>query len=228
MLAEKIRQVVIEESQKNMFTLKDLQKLYKKALVFDKLDDLVKHLQDVAQENINNAEKFVKRLPKQKDLEWLLNEDKQTGGVLDVLGKDKVHSKYFVAVSDISEPEKHFYLAEDYIWTTDSKQEQIARAVRAEVNENIYSWRRTFAGLVLRMKDIESAINALKFEQMQELKLMQRLEYKKISRFDSESQLIDYLSQKDQQVVEKYDLDYRLTDDFDIEKMDHAIYLAER
>lgn len=233
MLAEKIRQVVIEESQKNMFTLKDLQKSYKKVLVFDKLDDLVKHLQDVAQENINNFEKNLKRTPMNKEIRkeimasWLY-EEKQNGGVLDVLGKDKVHSKYFVAVSDISEPEKHFYLAEDYIWTTDSKQEQIARAVRAEVNENIYSWRRTFAGLVLRMKDIESAINALKFEQMQELKLMQRLEYKKISRFDSESQLIDYLSQKDQQVVEKYDLDYRLTDDFDIEKMDHAIYLAER
>lgn len=233
MLAEKIRQAVIEESQKNMFTLKDLQKLYKKVLVFDKLDDLVKHLQDVAQENINNFEKNLKRTPMNKEIRkeimasWLY-EEKQNGGVLDVLGKDKVTSKYFVAVSDISEPEKHFYLAEDYIWTTDSKQEQIARAVRAEVNENIYSWRRTFAGLVLRMKDIESAINALKFEQMQELKLMQRLEYKKISRFDSESQLIDYLSQKDQQVVEKYDLGYRLTDDFYVEKMDHAIYLAER
>lgn len=52
MLAEKIKQAVIEEAQKNMFILKDLQKLYKKVLVFDKLDDLVKHLQDVAQENI--------------------------------------------------------------------------------------------------------------------------------------------------------------------------------
>lgn len=226
MLAEKIRQVVIEESQKNMFTLKDLQKLYKKVLVFDKLDDLVKHLQDVAQENINNSEKFVKRLPKQKDLEWLLNEDKQTGGVLDVLGKDKVDSKYFVAVSDISEPEKHFYLAEDYIWTTDSKQEQIARAVRAKVNENIYCWRRNLAYFVLRKKDIESAVNALKLEQIHALKYVQR-GYKKISRFDSESQLIDYLSQKDQQVVVKCDLGYRLTDDFYIEKMDHAIYLAE-
>lgn len=228
MLAEKIRQVVIEESQKNMFTLKDLQKLYKKVLVFDKLDDLVKHLQDVAQENINNAEKFVKRLPKQKDLEWLLNEDKQTGGVLDVLGKDDVqgHSKYFVAVSDISEPEKHFYLAEDYIWTTDSKQEQIARAVRAEVNESIYRWRRKFAYFVLRKKDIESEVNMIKLEQIHALKYVQR-EYKKISRFDSESQLIDYLSQKDQQVVVKCDLGYRLTDDFYIEKMDHAIYLAE-
>lgn len=223
MLAEKIRQVVIAESQKNMFTLKDLQKSYKKVLVFDKLDDLVKHLQDVAQEDINNLEKSFKRMPVQKEIrEWLLNGEKQD--VLDALGKDK---KYFVAVSDISEPEKHFYLAEDYIWTTDSKQEQIARAVRAEVNERIYRWRYSFAGLVLRKKDIESAINALKFEQMQELKLMQRIEHKKIIRFDSESQLIDYLSQKDQQVVEKYDLGYRLTDDFYIEKMDHAIYLAE-
>lgn len=212
-----------------MFTLKDLRKSYKKVLVFDKLDDLVKYLQDVAQENINNFEKNVKRLPMHKEImESLLYEEKQNGGVLDVLGKDKVHSKYLVAVSDISEPEKHFYLAEDYIWTTDSKQEQIARAVRAEVNENIYRWRRKFASLVLRKKDIESAINTLKFEQMQELKQMQGLECKKISRFDSESQLIDYLSQKDQQVVEKYDLDYRLTDDFYIEKMDHAIYLAER
>lgn len=160
MLAEKIKQAVIEEAQKNMFILKDLQKLYKKVLVFDKLDDLVKHLQDVAQENINNFEKNVKRLPMHKELmESLLYEDKQNGGVLDVLGNDKVHSKYLVAVSDISEPEKHFYLAEDYIWTTDSKQEQIARAVRAEVNENIYRWRREFAFLVLRKEDIESAIN---------------------------------------------------------------------
>lgn len=230
MLAEKIRQAVIEESQKNMFTLKDLQKSYKKVHVFDKLDDLVKHLQDVAQENINNFEKNVKRLPMHKELmESLLYEDKQNGGVLDVLGNDKAHSKYLVAVSDISEPEKHFYLAEDYIWTTDSKQEQIARAVRAEVNENIYRWRREFAFLVLRKEDIESAINTLKLEQMQGLKNVQNNhEYKKISRFDSESQLIDYLSQKDQQVVEKYDLGYRLTDDYFIEKMDHAIYLAER
>lgn len=229
MLAEKIRQAVIEESQKNMFTLKDLRKSYKKVLVFDKLDDLVKYLQDVAQENINNFEKNVKRLPMHKEImESLLYEEKQNGGVLDVLGKDKVHSKYLVAVSDISEPEKHFYLAEDYIWTTDSKQEQIARAVRAEVNENIYRWRRKFASLVLRKKDIESAINALKLEQIYQLEQTQGFEYKKISRFDSESQLIDYLSQKDQQVVEKYDLDYRLTDDFYIEKMDHAIYLAER
>lgn len=230
MLAEKIKQAVIEEAQKNMFILKDLQKLYKKVLVFDKLDDLVKHLQDVAQENINNFEKNVKRLPMHKELmESLLYEDKQNGGVLDVLGNDKVHSKYLVAVSDISEPEKHFYLAEDYIWTTDSKQEQIARAVRAEVNENIYRWRREFAFLVLRKEDIESAINTLKLEQMQGLKNVQNNhEYKKISRFDSESQLIDYLSQKDQQVVEKYDLGYRLTDDFYVEKMDHAIYLAER
>ena len=222
MLAEKIRQVVIEESQKNMFTLKDLQKLYKKVLVFDKLDDLVKHLQDVAQEDINNLEKSFKRMPVQKEIrEWLLNGEKQD--VLDALGKDK---KYFVAVSDISEPEKHFYLAEDYIWTTDSKQEQIARAVRAEVNENIYCWRRKFAYFVLRKKDIESEVNMIKLEQIQTLKYVQR-EYKKISRFDSESQLIDYLSQKDQQVVVKCDLGYRLTDDFYIEKMDHAIYLAE-
>lgn len=230
MLAEKIKQAVIEEAQKNMFILKDLQKLYKKVLVFDKLDDLVKHLQDVAQENINNFEKNVKRLPMHKELmESLLYEDKQNGGVLDVLGNDKVHSKYLVAVSDISEPEKHFYLAEDYIWTTDSKQEQIARAVRAEVNESIYRWRREFAFLVLRKEDIESAINTLKLEQMQGLKNVQNNhEYKKISRFDSESQLIDYLSQKDQQVVEKYDLGYRLTDDFYVKKMDHAIYLAER
>ena len=234
MLAEKIRQAVIEESQKNMFTLKDLQKLYKKVLVFDKLDDLVKHLQDVAQENINNFEKNLKRTPMNKEIRkeimasWLY-EEKQNGGVLDVLGKDKVTSKYFVAVSDISEPEKHFYLAEDYIWTTDSKQEQIARAVRAEVNESIYRWRREFAFLVLRKEDIESAINTLKLEQTQGLKNVQNNhEYKKISRFDSESQLIDYLSQKDQQVVEKYDLGYRLTDDYFIEKMDHAIYLAER
>ena len=230
MLAEKIRQVVIEESQKNMFTLKDLQKLYKKVLVFDKLDDLVKHLQDVAQEDINNFEKSFKRMPVQKEIrEWLLNGEKQD--VLDALGKDK---KYFVAVSDISEPEKHFYLAEDYIWTTDSKQEQIARAVRAEVNENIYCWRRKFAYFVLRKKDIESAVNMIKLEQIHALKYVQREykkgEYKKISRFDSESQLIDYLSQKDQQVVVKCDLcdlGYRLTDDFYIEKMDHAIYLAE-
>ena len=222
MLAEKIRQVVIEESQKNMFTLKDLQKLYKKVLVFDKLDDLVKHLQDVAQEDINNLEKSFKRMPVQKEIrEWLLNGEKQD--VLDALGKDK---KYFVAVSDISEPEKHFYLAEDYIWTTDSKQEQIARAVRAEVNENIYCWRRKFAYFVLRKKDIESEVNMIKLEQIHTLKYVQR-EYKKISRFDSESQLIDYLSQKDQQVVVKCDLGYRLTDDFYIEKMDHAIYLAE-
>ena len=68
MLAEKIKQAVIEESQKNMFILKDLQKLYKKVLVFDKLDDLVKHLQDAAQENINNFEKNVKRLPMHKEL----------------------------------------------------------------------------------------------------------------------------------------------------------------
>ena len=125
MLAEKIKQAVIEEAQKNMFILKDLQKLYKKVLVFDKLDDLVKHLQDVAQENINNFEKNVKRLPMHKELmESLLYEDKQNGGVLDVLGNDKAHSKYLVAESD----------------------------------------------------------------------------------FSSESQLIDYLSQKDQQVVEKSDL----------------------
>ena len=103
MLAEKIKQVVIEEAQKNMFILKDLQKLYKKVLVFDKLDDLVKHLQDVAQENINNFEKNVKRLPMHKELmESLLYEDKQNGGVLDVLGNDKAHSKYLVAESDFS------------------------------------------------------------------------------------------------------------------------------
>ena len=103
MLAEKIKQAVIEEAQKNMFILKDLQKLYKKVLVFDKLDDLVKHLQDVAQENINNFEKNVKRLPMHKELmESLLYEDKQNGGVLDVLGNDKAHSKYLVAESDFS------------------------------------------------------------------------------------------------------------------------------
>ena len=100
MLAEKIRQAVIEESHKNMFTLRDLQKSYKKVHVFDKLDDLVKHLQDVAQENINNDEKNVKQLPMHKELmESLLYEDKQNGGVLE---NDKIRSKYLVAESDFS------------------------------------------------------------------------------------------------------------------------------
>lgn len=227
MLAEKIRQAVIEESQKNMFTLKDLQKSYKKVHVFDKLDDLVKHLQDVAQENINNDEKNVKQLTMHKELmESLLHEDKQNGGVLE---NDKIRSKYLVAESDISEPEKHFYLAEDYIWVTDSKQEQIASAVKRGINEDIYYSRRTFAGLVLGMKDIEKAINAFKLEKMQGLRnLRNNHEFNKISRFDSEKQIIDYLKQKDQQVVEKSDLGYRLTDDFYVKKMDHAIYLAER
>lgn len=228
MLAEKIRQAVIEESQKNMFTLKDLQKSYKKVHVFDKLDDLVKHLQDVAQENINNDEKNVKQLPMHKELmASLLYEDKQNGGVLE---NDKIRSKYLVAESDISESEQHFYLAERPILFTDySKEEQIASAVKRGINEDIYYSRRTFAGLVLRMKDIEKAINAFSLNEMQRLRNLQaNHEFTKISRFDSESQLIDYLSQKDQQVVEKYDLGYRLTDDFYVEKMDHAIYLAER
>lgn len=227
MLAEKIRQAVMADAQKNMFTLKDLQKAYKKVLVFDKLDDLVKHLQNIAQENIKNAKENINLLPISKKFkESLIYDDEQGGGVLI---NDEISSEYLVAESDISESEKHFYLAEDYIWVTDSKQEQIARAVRTEVNESIYRWRRAFALLVLRKEDIESAINTLKLEQTQGLKNVQNNhEYKKISRFGSESQLIDYLSQKDQQVVEKYDLGYRLTDDYFIEKMDHAIYLAER
>lgn len=228
MLAEKIKQAVIEESQKNMFTLKDLQKSYKKVHVFDKLDDLVKYLQDVAQENINNDEKNVKQLPMHKELmASLLYEDKQNGGVLE---NDKIRSKYLVAESDISESEQHFYLAERPILFTDySKEEQIASAVKRGINEDIYYSRRTFAGLVLRMKDIEKAINAFSLNEMQRLRNLQaNHEFTKISRFDSESQLIDYLSQKDQQVVEKYDLGYRLTDDYFIGKTDHAIYLAER
>lgn len=228
MLAEKIKQAVIEESQKNMFTLKDLQKSYKKVHVFDKLDDLVKYLQDVAQENINNDEKNVKQLPMHKELmASLLYEDKQNGGVLE---NDKIRSKYLVAESDISESEQHFYLAERPILFTDySKEEQIASAVKRRINEDIYYSRRTFAGLVLRMKDIEKAINAFSLNEMQRLRNLQaNHEFTKISRFDSESQLIDYLSQKDQQVVEKYDLGYRLTDDYFIGKTDHAIYLAER
>ena len=227
MLNEKIKQAVIEEANKNMFMLKDLQKSYKKVLVFDKLDDLVKHLQGVAKENIKNAKKNVTLLPVSKEFkETLIYQDEQGGGVLI---DNKISSDYLVAESDISELGQHFYLAEDYIWVTDSKQEQIARAVRTEVNESIYRWRRAFALLVLRKEDIESAINTLKLEQTQGLKNVQNNhEYKKISGFDSESQLIDYLSQKDQQVVEKYDLGYRLTDDFYVEKMDHAIYLAER
>lgn len=228
MLAEKIRQAVTADAQKNMFTLRDLQKAYKKVLVFDKLDDLVKHLQNIAKENMKNAKENINLLPISKKFkESLIYDDEQGGGVLI---NDEISSKYLVAESDISESEQHFYLAERPILFTDySKEEQIASAVKREINEDIYYSRRTFAGLVLRMKDIEKAISAFKLEKMQGLRNLQaNHEFTKISRFDSESQLIDYLSQKDQQVVEKYDLGYRLTDDYFIEKTDHAIYLAER
>ena len=228
MLNEKIRQAVTADAQKNMFTLKDLQKAYKKVLVFDKLDDLVKHLQGVAKENIKNANKNLNLLPISKKFkESLIYDDERGGGVLI---NDEISSEYLVAESDISEPEQHFYLAERPILLTDySKEEQIASAVKRGINEDIYYSRRTFAGLVLRMKDIEKAINAFKLEKMQGLgNLQANHEFNKISRFDSESQLIDYLSQKDQQVVEKSDLGYRLTDDYFIEKTDHAIYLAEK
>lgn len=227
MLAEKIRQAVTADAQKNMFTLKDLQKAYKKVLVFDKLDDLVKHLQNIAQENIKNAKENMNLLPISKKFkESLIYDDEQGGGVLI---NDEIGSEYLVAESDISELGQHFYLAERPILFTDySKEEQIASAVKRGINEDIYYSRRTFAGLVLRMKDIEKAINEFKLEKMQRLRnLRDNHEFNKISRFDSESQLIDYLSQKDQQVVVKCDLGYRLTDDFYIEKMDHAIYLAE-
>lgn len=229
MLAEKIRQAVMADAQKNMFTLKDLQKAYKKVLVFDKLDDLVKHLQNIAQENIKNAKENINLLPISKKFkESLIYDDKQGGGVLI---NDEISSEYLVAESDISESEQHFYLAERPILFTDySKEEQIASAVKRGINEDIYYSRRTFAGLVLRMKDIEKAINAFKLEKMQGLRnLRNNHEFNKISRFDSEKQIIDYLKQqKDQQVVEKYDLGYRLTDDYFIGKTDHAIYLAER
>lgn len=228
MLNEKIKQAVIEEANKNMFMLKDLQKSYKKVLVFDKLDDLVKHLQGVAKENIKNAKKNLTLLPVSKEFKkTLIYQDEQGGGVLI---DNKISSDYLVAESDISELGQHFYLAERPILFTDySKEEQIASAVKRGINEDIYYSRRTFAGLVLRMKDIEKAINAFKLEKMQGLRnLRNNHEFSKISRFDSESQLIDYLSQKDQQVVEKYDLGYRLTDDYFIWKTDHAIYLAER
>lgn len=227
MLNKKIKQAVIEEANKNMFMLKDLQKAYKKVLVFDKLDDLVKHLQNIAQENIKNAKENINLLPISKKFkESLIYDDEQGGGVLI---NDEISSEYLVAESDISELGQHFYLAERPILFTDySKEEQIASAVKRGINEDIYYSRRTFAGLVLRMKDIEKAINAFKLEKMQRLRnLRDNHEFNKISRFDSESQLIDYLSQKDQQVVDKCDLDYILTDDFYIEKMDHAIYLAE-
>lgn len=228
MLAEKIRQAVTADAHKNMFMLKDLQKSYKKVLVFDKLDDLVKHLQGVAKENIKNAKKNLTLLPVSKEFkESLIYDDEQGGGVLI---NDEISSKYLVAESDISESEQHFYLAERPILFTDySKKEQIASAVKRGINEDIYYSRRTFAGLVLRMKDIEKAINAFKLEKMQGLRnLRDNHEFNNISRFDSKSQLIDYLSQKDQQVVEKYDLGYRLTDDYFIWKTDHAIYLAEK
>lgn len=229
MLAEKIRQAVMADAQKNMFTLKDLQKAYKKVLVFDKLDDLVKHLQNIAQENIKNAKENINLLPISKKFkESLIYDDEQGGGVLI---NDEISSEYLVAESDISKSEQHFYLAERPILFTDySKEEQIASAVKRGINEDIYYSRRTFAGLVLRMKDIEKAINAFKLEKMQGLRnLRNNHEFNKISRFDSEKQIIDYLKQqKDQQVVEKSDLGYRLTDDFYVEKMDHAIYLAER
>lgn len=228
MLAEKIRQAVTADAQKNMFTLRDLQKAYKKVLVFDKLDDLVKHLQNIAKENMKNAKENINLLPISKKFkESLIYDDEQGGGVLI---NDEISSEYLVAESDISESEQHFYLAERPILFTDySKEEQIASAVKRGINEDIYYSRRTFAGLVLRMKDIEKAISAFKLEKMQGLRNLQaNHEFTKISRFDSESQLIDYLSQKDQQVVEKSDLGYRLTDDFYVEKMDHAIYLAER
>ncbi|MCT7769567.1 MAG: hypothetical protein N4R51_02045 [Lactobacillus crispatus] len=228
MLNEKIKQAVIEEANKNMFMLKDLQKSYKKVLVFDKLDDLVKHLQNIAQENIKNAKANINLLPISKKFkESLIYDDEQGGGVLI---DNKISSDYLVAESDISELGQHFYLAERPILIDDySKEEQIASAVKRGINENIYYSRRIFAGLVLRMKDIEKAINAFKLEKMQGLgNLRDNHGFNKISRFDSESQLIDYLSQKDQQVVKKYDLGYRLTDDYFIEKTDHAIYLAEK
>lgn len=228
MLAEKIRQAVTADAQKNMFTLQDLQKAYKKVLVFDKLDDLVKHLQGVAKENIKNAKRNLNLLHVSKEFkETLIYQDEQGGGVLI---NDEISSEYLVAESDISEPEQHFYLAERPILLTDySNEKQIASAVRTEVNESIYHRKHTFAGLVLRMKDIEKAINAFKLDEMQELRNLQANdEFNKISRFDSEKQIIDYLKQKDRQVVEKYDLGYRLTDDYFIEKTDHAIYLAER
>lgn len=208
MLAEKIRQAVTADAQKNMFTLRDLQKAYKKVLVFDKLDDLVKYLQNIAQENIKNAKENINLLPISKKFkESLIYDDEQGGGVLI---NDKISSDYLVAESDISELGQHFYLAERPILFTDySKEEQIASAVKRGINEE--------------------AINAFKLEKMQGLgNLQANHEFNKISRFDSESQLIDYLNQKDQQVVEKYDLGYRLTDDYSIGKTDHAIYLAER
>lgn len=228
MLNEKIKQAVIEEANKNMFMLKDLQKSYKKVLVFDKLDDLVKHLQNIAQENIKNAKENINLLPISKEFkETLIYQDEQGGGVLI---DNKISSDYLVAESDISEPEQHFYLAERPILLTDySNEKQIASAVRTEVNESIYHRKHAFAGLVLRMKDIEKAINAFKLDEMQELRNLQANdEFTKISKFDSEKQIIDYLRQKDRQVVEKYDLGYRLTDDYFIGKTDHAIYLAER
>lgn len=169
MLNEKIKQAVIEEANKNMFMLKDLQKSYKKVLVFDKLDDLVKHLQGVAQENIKNAKENINLLPISKKFkESLIYDDEQVGGILI---NDEISSEYLVAESDISEPEQHFYLAERPILFTDySKEEQIASAVKRGINEDIYYSRRTFAGLVLRMKDIEKAINAFKLDEMQGLR----------------------------------------------------------
>lgn len=228
MLAEKIRQAVTADAQKNMFTLQDLQKAYKKVLVFDKLDDLVKHLQGVAKENIKNAKRNLNLLHVSKEFkETLIYQDEQGGGVLI---NDEISSEYLVAESDISEPEQHFYLAERSILFTDySKEEQIASAVKRGINEDIYYSRRAFAGLVLRMKDIEKAINAFKLNKMQGLRNLQANdEFTKISKFDSEKQIINYLKQKDRQVVEKYDLGYRLTDDYFIGKTDHAIYLAEK
>lgn len=182
MLAEKIRQAVTADAQKNMFTLRDLQKAYKKVLVFDKLDDLVKYLQNIAQENIKNAKENINLLPISKKFkESLIYDDEQGGGVLI---NDKISSDYLVAESDISELGQHFYLAERPILFTDySKEEQIASAVKRGINEE--------------------AINAFKLEKMQGLgNLQANHEFNKISRFDSESQLIDYLNQKDQQVVE--------------------------
>lgn len=227
MLTEEIRQAVTADAQKNMFTLKDLQKLYKKVLVFDKLDDLVEHLQNIAQENIKNAKENINLLPVNKKFKESLIDDAQGGGVLE---NNNVCSKYFVAASDISEPEQHFYLAERPILLTDySKEKQIASAVRTEINESIYRRKHAFARLVLRMKDIEKAINAFKLDEMQGLRNLQANdEFTKISRFDSEKQIIDYLKQKDRPVVEKSDLGYRLTDDYFIEKTDQAIYLAEK
>lgn len=216
-LNQKIEEVVLKTINTTMINLSTLQQEYEEVKVFKTPTDLVEYLQQQAKNNIE-------ALSSSPELKAALQIDK-TGGILDISNQTKLIEKVYD--SDISEPQGQCYLAQKpKIQTIDNK---IRTAVVQAIDEYILDWQSTIGRLSIRNADVFKALAYMHKEQLYALKQL-RSNFKQISQFDSEDEIIHYLqnlAHNKDNVLVKVDNNYILSDNFYIAKTNHHYYLAE-